>query len=352
MLQHAPDPSQSLPDAAHTRVKVEVLARAIAAIEERHAEQARQLEGTALVGDVVQDLQLDVTPEELLAEVEAQQKAALFSWNSPALGENHAGAQLHNRTERDRKAFWSMIRISMATVATLIFVFWCLSFRSPFAPPLYQSSSAPFMSTYPPRLSPSAPTHSLFFHGTPVGMLPAQMEYQRGGPVHALADIVDGHPFGCSTYTLQSLLRHDPLNTIMLYDAERDMTYDQRKSDVGRGFSPFSPGFVGPMAWSAWTLIKHNGQIYLRGWVQQSEAQQNSSEKIVSIFNVQSPMKDLNRFVPITLLLSNLDMEGLYQNGRNSPYDISVSNPSQQLVKELLVHGLHLDSHTWEKWQP
>ncbi len=77
MLQHDPTTSPPTPDAAHTRVKVDILAKAVAAIEARRQEQARLLEGTAMVGDVVKDLQLDISPEELLAEAEAQQKAAL-----------------------------------------------------------------------------------------------------------------------------------------------------------------------------------------------------------------------------------------------------------------------------------
>lgn len=352
MLQHDPDPSQSLPDAAHTRVKVDVLAKAIAAIEERRADQARQLEGTAMVGDVVKDLQLDISPEELLAEAEAQQKAALNSWNNPAQEDAYAGAGTQARTERESKAFWATIKVSVASVAAIILVFWFASSQSSYNPDPNRHVYMPPMSTYTHRDNPWAPTHSFFATSLPLGRMPASISEQGVSRVRPLSDVADEQPFGCSTYTLERLLRHDPLAKIMLYNAERDMTYDTRKPHSETTY-PTSGGFVvGPLARSDWTLIKHKGQIYLRGWVQQSAAQQNSSEKIVSIFNVQSPMKDLNRFVPITLLLSNLDMEGLYQNGRNSPYDISVSNPSQQLVKELLVHGLHLDSHTWEKWQP
>lgn len=352
MLQHDPNSSQDVPDAAHTRVKVDVLAKAIAVIEERRQEQARQMEGTALIGDVVRDLQVDATPEELLAEVEAQQKAALFSWNNPAQEDAFAGARTQRRAEQQNKTFWMTARISIAWVAAIIFVIWFVSSLSSSDPDPNRHVYMPPVLTYTPHDTTPPPTRPFFPTGPPVGMLPAQMEYQRGGPAHALADIADGHPFGCSTDTLQSLLRHEPMSDIYLYDAERDMTYDQRKPGSMRGLSLSQGNSVGPLAWSSWTLIKHNGQVYLRGWIEQDTAQQLTSQKVVSVFNLQAPMKDMGRFMPITLPLATVNAKGLYQSVGNISDGSHFSYPSRLPAQELLVQGLPLDKYAHEKWQP
>lgn len=353
MLQHDPESSQNGPDAAHTRVKVDVLARAIAAIEERRQEQARQREGTALIGDVVRDLQIDATPEELLAEVEAQQKAALFSGNSPAQKDAYADARTQGRTEQQNKTFWMTARISIAWVAAIIFVIWFVSSLASYNPNPHVYM--PPVPTYTPRYTPPIASHPFFPTSPPLGMLPAEDEFRRGGPVHALADIADGHPFGCSTYTLESLLRREPLTGIYLYDAERDRTYDVRKPGSMMGMRGPNGPFLGPYLDSAWTLIKYNGQVYLRGWVREDAAQQAVSDKAVSVFNTQVPIVDAGRLVPVTLPLAAIKSAGLYQQIMNFNFDVPSQDGIQPrlarpFAQELLVQGLHPNSHTWEKW--
>lgn len=355
MLQHDPNASQNVPDAAHTRVKVDVLAKAIAAIEERRQEQARQMEGTALIGDVVRDLQVDATPEELLAEVVAQQKAALSSGNKPAQEETYTGARTQRCTEQQNKTFWMTARISIAWVVAIILVIWCVSSLAFYNPNPNRHVDMPPVPTYTPHYTPPIASHQFFPTGLPLGVMPAEAEFRRGGPVHALVDIADGHPFGCSTYTLESLLRHKPMSNIYLYDAERDMTYDQRKPSNAMGYSTPNGFIVGPMARSAWTLIKHNSQVYLRGWVEQDTAQQLASQKVVSVFSLQSPTEKAEHFVPITLPLATINSEGLYEQMMDMPFGnpyYHAYNPGQsrRTAQELLVQGLHLDSHAWEKW--
>lgn len=58
--------------AASARVTPEELARAVARIEAREAEQARRLESTIPIGQAVEELGLGLAPEEILAEIEAQ----------------------------------------------------------------------------------------------------------------------------------------------------------------------------------------------------------------------------------------------------------------------------------------
>jgi len=67
MLKH--DEPQDLP-AASQRVTAEELSRAVSAVDEARA--AEQIHGTAPIGQVVEELNLDATPEEIWAQVQRQ----------------------------------------------------------------------------------------------------------------------------------------------------------------------------------------------------------------------------------------------------------------------------------------
>ena len=67
MLKH--DEPQDLP-AANQRVTAEELSRAVSALDEARA--AEQIHGTAPIGQVVEELNLDATPEEIWAQVQRQ----------------------------------------------------------------------------------------------------------------------------------------------------------------------------------------------------------------------------------------------------------------------------------------
>ena len=77
MLQHEPQEheSQEQPTAipaAQVRVTSEELAQAINALEASKDEAARRLAGTVPIGEVVQELKLEATPEEVWAQVQRQ----------------------------------------------------------------------------------------------------------------------------------------------------------------------------------------------------------------------------------------------------------------------------------------
>ncbi len=67
MLKH--DEPHDLP-AANQRVTAEELSRAVSALDEARA--AEQIHGTAPIGQVVEELNLDATPEEIWAQVQQQ----------------------------------------------------------------------------------------------------------------------------------------------------------------------------------------------------------------------------------------------------------------------------------------
>ena len=69
MLKQTENETESCP-AAKVRVTPEELAAAITRLEKRKDADARQTEGTVAIGEIVQQLGLEATPEEVLAEVE------------------------------------------------------------------------------------------------------------------------------------------------------------------------------------------------------------------------------------------------------------------------------------------
>lgn len=75
MLQQDPQNEPETP-VAQIRVKSEELAKAISTIEARRQEEAQRLEGTVVIGDIVEELHLDATPEELWAEIQKQRAQA------------------------------------------------------------------------------------------------------------------------------------------------------------------------------------------------------------------------------------------------------------------------------------
>lgn len=57
--------------AGQVRVKKEEFARALAALEARRQAEAQELEGTVVIGDVLQQLQINLPADEILQEIEA-----------------------------------------------------------------------------------------------------------------------------------------------------------------------------------------------------------------------------------------------------------------------------------------
>jgi len=75
LRQEDPHPNSDTASAAQTRVTPEELAHAIASLEARKLEEVRLQENTIPIGQAVRELNLDATPEEVLAEVRAQRQA-------------------------------------------------------------------------------------------------------------------------------------------------------------------------------------------------------------------------------------------------------------------------------------
>lgn len=178
MLQHDPDSSQSAPDAAHTRIKGDMpatlpdaappttqeIAQAIASLEARSASYTDEASQT--VSEVIQHLGLDMTPEDVLAEVQAQR-----------------ARQVQPNHTRNAIPKWlsALIALGFFTFSGIIFNSGMLT--SPASPPAPVVAPAAFFPT-PPHLSiaPNTLVQDTVGH-TPV--------------LKTLAEIPDNHPVQC-----------------------------------------------------------------------------------------------------------------------------------------------------------
>lgn len=217
MLHHeeqndpAPPPGQAAGvPAAQVRVTAEEFARAVARHQARREEAAQHLQGTVSLGDAVQELNIDITPEELLAEVQAARaeqsaRAVPQTPRRPRLGLAVAGGSL-----------------------LLVMSFGLLRTTGPFT-----AQSPPTAVTTPAQQNPSVV--SIAAPGTTL------VQDTRGGsPVlRTLQELPDGVPGRCSL----------------------------TQTDGHTTFTDFS----NPNA--SWTLVKYDGQVYVRGWIPNMSAQ-------------------------------------------------------------------------------
>lgn len=317
--------SQEAP-ASEMRVKKEEFARAIAALEARRQAEAQQQEGTVVIGDVLQQLQINVPAEEVLQEIEAL----------------HAGQP---KEQTIRRPHWNAEQAATAKLCTAI---TCVPLIAIFIAALF----SPF------RLS--APTSSINFGSLPQGsqmlwtppppnlpggVTPDVMDeggFNASSVLMPLSQVPDNQPVHCNTQSLTQLCN----------------SYTRSQMDHLQSGPPVRPfGTLDPAALSRssqrfdvrpnlhkpWTLIKHGGKLYLRGWVTAKFTAAESKNGIVTLHSTPQSFDAGVHPVPATLLMSFLQYSG---DQMDYPLGIGESG-SPPLVK---ARNVEVDAHTWEKW--
>ena len=197
--------------ASEVRVTAEEFARAVARHQARREEAARHLEGTLSLGDAVQELNIDITPEELLAEVQAAR----------------AEQQAVRTPQSRRRPRWGLAAASAGLLALF-----------------------------------SAGLH--------------QMRIQSPGDSVATLSPAVGH---ITTPGAPSVVPMTAPGTILVQDARGVLcTLQEIPNDApvrcGLTQTDGRAAFVDfPSPDSAWTLIKHDGHLYVRGWIADMSAQ-------------------------------------------------------------------------------
>ena len=257
MLKHEDNPQSPSPSAAKVRVTPEELAAAITALQIRKEGQP----GTIAIGDAVDELGLDMTPEEVLAEVQArriQQKYLV------------------------RRFLPKRLKVLLAALFALVGVsIWGLSQQPP-------GNSSYDAHVVPNDYAPSnAPNRIDFASSLLVG--------DEAEKIMMLSEVGDNQPVRC-TFNLQAgaFSQYAPENTRVL-----------------------------------WTLIKHNGKVYVRGHMQKMSA------KVFSVLgaDVTTVDNDPQFPVPVTLAVEAFTV-----------------TPGAGSEVEFHANDVHLDSHAYEKW--
>lgn len=223
-------------EAAQVRVTTKELADAMASLQARKEAAARRMEGSIPIGEAIQELQLDATPEELLAEVQALRERPAES--------SH---------RRSRAGLAGRSAIALLVLVGGLWMVRGLRVAAPETPP------APTVSM-PSLLTISAPA--------------ATLVQDNSGPTPVL-------------------------RTLGEVQNERPVLSSLSQTEASVAFVNFSNPAL------TWTLIKHDGQIYVRGWMPNMSRQAMAAGD-VEIFSHKADVVPGNAPIPVTLRLDRL----------------------------------------------
>ena len=320
MLNENTTETTALP-AAQIRVRREEFARAISALEARRQEEARYLEGTVAVEDTLRELQVDVSTEEVMQQIEAQ-RAGYAADEEP-------------RRVLDPDKVTDFKLVSSIILVPLLAVFLWVT--------LYHAVSTPYPLVSAPSVSPPASTR-IAPSWMPPPMMPLDATQWEAGEsgfnassvLKPLSQVPDNQPVHCNsgslgmllgTYVRQRLDRpYDPSHPLGTRDpavlARSDQLFDVRATSR-----------------KPWILIKHDGRLYLRAWVAAKFTQAQAEVSIVTLHSSPRSFDPGVHPVQITLPLSF--------RANVSPFGSSQFERSA--VPTLSVNQVSLDQHAWEK---
>lgn len=319
MLDHQDQNSEQEQPAAQVRVNSEELARALAAIEARRQEEAQRLEGTVVLGDVVQVLQLDITPEELLAEVQAQRERSASAQTTPT--------REWTTEEEVQRDFWRGMRIGGSILAATIFLIWLAS-----------SNSSPHFIA-PPRIQPQ-PFIQPQYHGRWQDRLGPLDAAFRQKLTQCLGPAPDYQIVILSTADITSESSGEPLYPLnAVPDGYPLHGQPNPQWIVMPPLFAFRPIAVNPtLRPLGWTLTRYDGRFYQRGWIYQEDKGRVLQGHLTGFYpNANPPYMPPHDYIPLTLAL------GSYQGQTRYP------TVGQEYL--LLQEGQKatLDSHAWEQ---
>jgi len=270
MLKHEDNSQAPAQSAARVRVTPEELAAAVTALQIRKEGQP----GTIAIGDAVEELGLDVSPEEVLAEVEAR------------------------RVKPKRRLDYRALACAIACIALPGVIFVVFSMLPQPTQPSVSLTNSAISSNTPP--STAMPTDTL--------------------PTDVVRDA------GSIQLDLLSLRVSNASGKLMFISEAKDHQAVQcLLEDQFSSFNSYSPGCPKSLLW---TLIKHDRQWYVRGWIPKL------SKELLQREGADVDNRRVAGYsVPVTLALSNFKVPPA--GGGNVQFH---------------ANDIHLDSHAYEKW--
>lgn len=324
LKQEANQPEQA---AGEVRVKKEELARAISILEARRQAEAQAQEGTVVIGDVLQQLQINVPAEEVLEEIEA-------------LRDGYPQEEVLERPADPLRTVHAKLIAGIVLVPLAAIVLGGLIFN-PFraAPPVPVSGPNMPQGSVPLWLSSPAAMSRLM----PPNMSGAEMNeggFNASSVLKPLSAVPDNQPVHCNTDSLRHLLS-DPAN----FQPQASMSfgpnaaYQDRHLDAALVAKSDQKFDVRPGLQKSWQIIKHDGSLYVRGWVAAKFTPAQGQARPVSLhanphsFDAGITPQQITLkadFTPISDFGSGMGPNGY--------------------VTEMPVRNAAPDSHAWEKW--
>ena len=273
MLQQEPQTEQT-PSPAQRRVTPEELAKALAAVEARKEQSARETEGTIPIGEAVQQLGFDATPEEIWAEVQARRTNAA-----------------RNRSSTRRR----VLLPAAFSLFLLISADWIHG-----AAPKYGA------------VSPSIHCRGRIQACNVINQNITVTENTASGlVVKLLSEVPDGCPVTC------------------LYDGI---------SQISPGYLARSGGYPSASATTIndaqWTIIKHNGKVYLCGWTNTRVSDEALGMTSLTVFS--NKIAAGRKPIPVMLQLKN------FKSAISYGYYIDPIH-----WEAITVTGVHPDKYLW-----
>ena len=328
MLNHnfdAESGSASASSAGQMRVKKEEFARAIAALEARRQSEAQAQEGTVVIGEVLQQLQIDLSADEVLHEIERLHSSQPQEKNvrRPLWTADQLAAA---------KLIVGIFLVPVAAVGIAVLMLNPLRTQKSASPGgSFSSGSAnqPRLWTMPPPYLPPGATANIMDEGG----------FNASSVLKPLSAVPDNQPVHCTTASFNQLT------------ASYKQTVYYKKSLRGP-YNPNKPyGLLDPTVLAQsnqlfdvrpnlhkpWTLIKHDGKLYLRGWVAGKFTAAQAEGQLLTLHSTRQSFELGVQPAPITLPVSFVQY-GAYPS----------SNEQSQAI--IIARFVSLDSHAWEKW--
>ena len=266
MLQHEPPDTEQMPSAAERRVTPEELAKALAAVEARKEQSARQQENTIPIGEAVQQIGFDATPEQIWAEVQAQRQ--------------NQDQAMRRLPKKARRRLWLALCVVFPVLIGMMAAIEGHSGISNETPSVTDISSPQvFIPTTPPTI------------------------------IKTLAEIPNNGTFFCDEDTAQGLLQKKVNANHVLVTEVQPFTGQQNNS---------------------WTFTKHDDKLYLHGYtaLRSPEAIQLGHVPIYNTRVVEAGT-GINYDQPITLAVGEFRRDSFDDNGPAKELTVSAIHPDQ-----------------------
>ncbi len=320
--------------AGEVRVKKEELARAISILEARRQAEAQAQEGTVVIGDVLQQLQINVPAEEVLHEIEAlrngQPQEEVLERPIDPLRSAHA------------KLITGIVLVPLAAVILGGLLFHPVSPRQP------------SVTNYPPSFIVGSPYSmpnraSLMPPPLNLGARVTGQEMNEGGfnassVLKPLSAVPNNQSVHCSSDSLRQLFSSegrrllaepiDPSRFRRSIDAFMDRHLDAAALAKSDQSFDVRPGLKAP-----WTLIKHDGNLYVRGWIAAKFTDAQAQKRPVALH--ADPRSFDAGITPLQITL---------KADFNPSYGLQWGVGSEGSIAQMSVRNATLDSHAWEKW--